>query len=230
MWTQATTWHRSRQQKNWIKSNLWQGSPGCSETASPNTAALPRQVSAHWWFTIPSSPPRTEWTQGCCRLPPCGLNYNSLSRLKLVVQLLVQFSCCVQLFATPWNAACQASLSTRSVMPTNHLIPITKAERWRIDAFKLWCWRRLLRVSWITRRANQSILKEISSEYSWKDWCWLWRSIALATWWEELTHLKRPWCWEILKAGGEGNDRRQDGWMASLTQWPWILASSGSRW
>ena len=107
---------------------------------------------------------------------------------------------------------------------------IKKAECWRIDAFELWCWRRLLRGSWIARRSNQSILKETSSEYSWKDWCWCWSSITLATWWEELTHWKRPWCWEILKAGREGNDRRQDGWMASPTQWPWILASSGSWW
>ena len=49
----------------------------------------------------------------------------------------------------------------------------------------------------------------------WKDWCWSWNSNTLATWWEELTHLKRPWCWEILTAGGQGDDRGWDGWMAS---------------
>ena len=48
--------------------------------------------------------------------------------------------------------------------------------------------------------------------------------------WEELTHWKRPWCWERLKEGGEENDRRWDGWMASLTQWTWVWASSGSWW
>ena len=53
---------------------------------------------------------------------------------------------------------------------------IKKAERWRIDAFELWCWRRLLRVPWTTRRSNQSILSEISPEYHWKDWCWSWNS------------------------------------------------------
>ena len=47
--------------------------------------------------------------------------------------------------------------------------------------------------------------------------------------WEELTHWKRPWCWEKLKAGGEGDDRGWNGWMASLTQWTWVWASSG-RW
>ena len=73
------------------------------------------------------------------------------------------------------------------------------------------------------------------SEYSvlnihWKDWCWSWSSSTLATWWKELTHWKRPWCWEGLKAGGEGDDRGWDGWMASLTWWTWIWASSVSWW
>ena len=109
---------------------------------------------------------------------------------------------------------------------------IKKAECWRIYAFELWCWRRLLRVSWIARRSNQSILKEISPECSWmfKDWCWSWNSNTLATWCEELTHLKRPWCWEILNAGGEGDDRGWDGWMASPIQWRWVRVDSGSWW
>ena len=79
---------------------------------------------------------------------------------------------------------------------------VKKAERWRIDAFELWC----LRVPWTARRSNQSMLKEISPGY-------------LATSYEELTHWKRPWCWEGLGAGGEGDDRGWDGWMASLTRW-----------
>ena len=57
----------------------------------------------------------------------------------------------------------------------------------------------------------------------WKDWCWSWNSNILVTWWEELTHWKRPWCWERLRAGGEGDDRERDGWMASLTQWTYVL-------
>ena len=69
---------------------------------------------------------------------------------------------------------------------------IKKAEHWRIDAFDLWYWRRLLRVPWTARRSNQSILKEISPEYSFKDWCWSWNSNTFATWCEELTHLKTP--------------------------------------
>ena len=107
---------------------------------------------------------------------------------------------------------------------------IKKTEHWRTDAFELWCWRRLLRVPWTTRRSNQSILKEINAEYHWKDWCWSWNSSTLATWCKELTHLKRPWCWERLKAGGERDDRGWNGWIASPTQWAWIWVSSGSWW
>ena len=64
----------------------------------------------------------------------------------------------------------------------------------------------------------------------WKDWCWSWKSNTLATWCEELTHLKRPWCWEWLEAGGEGDDRECNGWIASSTWWAWVWASSGSWW
>ena len=60
-----------------------------------------------------------------------------------------------------------------------------------------------------------------------KDWCWSWNSNTLATWYKELTHLKRPWCWERLKAGGEGDDRGWHGWMASPTQWTWVWLISG---
>ena len=74
---------------------------------------------------------------------------------------------------------------------------IKKAEHWRIDAFELWCWRRVLRVSF--RRSVLGV--------HWKDWCWSWNSNTLATWCEELTHWKRPWCWEGLGAGGEGDNR-----------------------
>jgi len=75
---------------------------------------------------------------------------------------------------------------------------IKKVECWRIDAFELWCWRRLLRVPWTARRSNQSILKENNPEYS------LDAEAETPMWCEELTHMKRPWWWKILKAGGEG--------------------------
>jgi len=56
----------------------------------------------------------------------------------------------------------------------------------------------------------------------WKDWCWSWNSNTLATWYKELTHWKRPWCWESLRAAGEGDDRGWDVWMASPSQWTWV--------
>ena len=105
-----------------------------------------------------------------------------------------------------------------------------KAERWRIDAFELWCWRRLLRVPWTARRSNESILKEISPVYSLEGLILKLKLNTLATWCEQLTHLKRPWCWQRLKVRGEENDRGWDGYMASLTQWTWVWVNSRSWW
>ena len=62
------------------------------------------------------------------------------------------------------------------------------------------------------------------------DWCWSWNSSTLATSYKELTHWKRPWCWEGLGAGGEGDDRGSDSWMASPTQWTWVWVNSRSWW
>ena len=73
---------------------------------------------------------------------------------------------------------------------------IKKVECQRTDAFELWFWRRLLRVPWIARRSNQSILKQINPDIHWKDWCWNWSSNTLATWCKEPTHYNRSWCWE----------------------------------
>ena len=107
---------------------------------------------------------------------------------------------------------------------------IKKAEHWRIDAFKLWCWRRLLRVPWTTRRSNQSILKKVKCDYSLE-------GPMLKLKLQYFGHLmwrddsfERPWCWERLIARREGDKRGRDGWMASPTQWTWVLASSRSWW
>ena len=88
-----------------------------------------------------------------------------------------------------------------------------KAECRRTDAFKLWCWRRLLRVPWTARRSNQSILKEINPEYSLEG---LTLKLKLQYFGHLMQKKKRPWCWEKLRAGGKG-DRGWDGWMASQT-------------
>ena len=101
---------------------------------------------------------------------------------------------------------------------------IKKVEHRRSDAFKLWCWRILLRVPWTARRSNLSILKDINSEYSLEDWCW--SSNTLVTWYEEPIHCKRPWCWKRLRAGEERSDRGWDSLMASPTQWTWVWANS----
>ena len=106
---------------------------------------------------------------------------------------------------------------------------IKKAGCQRIDTFELWCWKRLLRVPWTARRSNHSILKEISPEYSLEGLMleaeipilWLPDAKNWLIW-------KNPGCWERLKAGGDGDDRGWDGWMASPTQWTWVWASSGS--
>ena len=65
---------------------------------------------------------------------------------------------------------------------------------------------------------------------AWKDWCWSLNSSTLATWCEELILWKITWCWERLKAGGEGDNRGLDGWMASPTRWTCVWASSSSWW
>ena len=93
---------------------------------------------------------------------------------------------------------------------------VKKAERRRIDAFELWCWRRLLRVPWTTRRSNQSILKEIKPGISLE-------GMMLNLKLQYFSHLirrtdsfEKTWCWETLKVGGEGDSRGWDGWMTSL--------------
>ena len=83
---------------------------------------------------------------------------------------------------------------------------IKKTEHRRIHGFKLWCWRRLLRVPWTARKSNQPFLKEISPGVHWKDWCWSWNSNTLATSCEKLTHWKKA-----LMLGGIGGRRRR-GW------------------
>ena len=86
-----------------------------------------------------------------------------------------------------------------------------KVEHWRTDAFKLWCQRRLLRVPWIAKRSNQSILKEISPEYS-LEWLQL-KLQYFSHLIEQPTYWRRPWCWERLMARGEGaTEDKRVGW------------------
>ena len=105
---------------------------------------------------------------------------------------------------------------------------VKKAERWRIDAFELWCWRRFLRVPWTTRRSNQSILKEISPGCSLEG---LMLKLKLQYFghlmWRANSYEKTLMLGK-MKPGGEGDDRGWDGWMASPTQWRWVWVNSQS--
>ena len=92
---------------------------------------------------------------------------------------------------------------------------IKKGEHWRIDPFEMWCWKRLLRVPWTSRRSKQLILKENKPEYSLE-------GLMLKL---KLQYFGHLWCW-----CWEGNDRGWDGWMASPTQWTWVWVNSGSWW
>ena len=84
---------------------------------------------------------------------------------------------------------------------------IKKAERWRIDAFELWCWRRFLRVPWTASRSNQSILKEISPVCSMEGLMLKLKLQYFGLLMRRADSLKRPWCWERLRAGGNADDR-----------------------
>ena len=77
------------------------------------------------------------------------------------------------------------------------------------------------------KRSNQSILKETSPEYSLEELMLKLKLQYFGHWWEKLTHWKRPWCWEGLKAGGEGDNKGWDGWMVSPTWWTWVWTSFG---
>ena len=105
---------------------------------------------------------------------------------------------------------------------------IKKAERWRIDAFELWCWRRLLRVPWTARRFNNSFLKEISPEYSLEELMLKLQYFGHRM--QRTNSMRRPWCWEWLKAGGEGDDSSWDGWRGSSIQWTWVWVCSRRWW
>ena len=116
------------------------------------------------------------------------------------------------------------------------VFPSSHVWMWKLDYKESWApknwyfWtvvleKTLERVLWTAKRSHQSIPV---LNIHWKDWCWSWSSNTFATWCEELTHWKRPWCWKILKSSGEGDKTGWCGWMASPTLWTWIWASSGS--
>ena len=138
-----------------------------------------------------------------------------------------------------WNEIKRLLLLGRKT--TTKLDSIFSSQSYVFSSSRVWIWELDLKESWVLKnwyfwtvvleKALESLLdckeikpansKAISPDYSLEDWCWSWRSNNLATWWEERTHWKRPWCWERLKAGGEGDNRGWGGWMTSPTRWTW---------
>ena len=94
--------------------------------------------------------------------------------------------------------------------------------------FELWCWRRLLRVSWTARRFNQSILKESSPKYSLEELMLKLQYFGHLMW--RTDSLEKTLMLGKIEGWGEGDDRGWDGWMASTTRWAWVWAGSGSWW
>ena len=107
---------------------------------------------------------------------------------------------------------------------------IKKAEHLRIDALELWYWRRLLRVPWTARKSNQSILMEISREYSLEGLMLKLKLQYFGHLMQRTNSFEKTLMLERLKVGGKGDDRRWDDWMASMTHWTWIWVNSLCWW
>ena len=107
---------------------------------------------------------------------------------------------------------------------------VKKAEHWRIDAFELWCWRRLLRVPWTATRSNQYILKEISPGCSLKVLMLKLKLQYFGHLMRRVDSLEKTLMLGGIGEGGEGDDRGWDGWMASRIQWIWVWVNSGIWW
>ena len=107
---------------------------------------------------------------------------------------------------------------------------IKKAEHWRIDAFELWCWRRLLKVPWTARRSYQSILKEISPEYSLKRWILKLSLQYFGHLMQRTDSLEKTLILGKIEGWKRGWQRMRYAWMAPLTWWTWVWASSRSWW
>ena len=108
--------------------------------------------------------------------------------------------------------------------------PVKKTEHWRTDAFELWCWRRLMRGPWTARRSNQSILKEISPGCSLEGLMLKLKLQYFGHLMRRVDSLEKTLMLGRIGAGGEGNNRGWDGWMASPTRWTWVWVNSGSWW
>ena len=107
---------------------------------------------------------------------------------------------------------------------------IKKAECWRIDAFELWHWRRLLRVPWTARISNQLILKEINPKYSLEGLMVKWKLQCFGHMMRRTDSLEKTLMLGKIKSKRRPGDRGWDGWMVSPAQWTWLWVDSGSWW
>ena len=175
-----------------------------------------------------------------------SLLFNMLSRL--IITFLPRSKCLlISWLQSPFAVILETNLdSIKDITLTTkvHLVkamvfPVVMLWMWELNyeasrvpknwSFELWCWRRLIRVSRTAKRSNQSIWKEINPECSLEGLMLKLKLQYLATC-EELTHLKRPWCWGRLKLGGQRVHTGWDGWMVSVTRWTWVWVISGSLW
>ena len=133
------------------------------------------------------------------------------------------------------------TLSTKVCLVKAMAFPVVMygCENWEYKeswAQKIWCFWTLVLEKTLESPLDSTEIKPVNPKGN-QSWLFTGRTDAeagssniLSTWWEELSHWKRPWCWERLKAGGEGEDRGWDIWMASPTLWTWVWASSRSWW
>ena len=152
---------------------------------------------------------------------------------------VVSFSSCLWSFPTSWSSPMSQFSTSGSqsigVLASSSVLPMN-IQDWFPLGLTGWIALQSKGLSKIffytTVKKHQFFVTQLSLESNSliHTWCWGWNSNTLATWWEELTHWKRPWCWERLRAGGKGDDRGWDGWMASSTQWTRVWVDSGSWW
>ena len=119
---------------------------------------------------------------------------------------------------------------TKHLQPYTQIWTVKKAEHWKIDAFELWCWKRLLRVPWTARRSNQSIPKEISPGCSLEGLMLKLKLQYFGYLMQRADSLEKTLMLGGIGAGGEGDDRGWDDWMASRTPGTWVWVNSGSLW
>ena len=112
----------------------------------------------------------------------------------LLGHLIVLFSSFLRNLDTVLHNDCIRLLSHQQCKKVPFSLFSLKAELWRIDAFELWCWRRLLRVPWTQGDPTSQCQRKSTLNIHWKDWCWSWNSNTLATWGKEPTQWKTPWC------------------------------------